>query len=273
MKNILRQNINTLICCIVTLILAAFTIYAVLKGSGISLNELIADLRDASLWGLIPASIGALGFIWFEGEALRVIVRHMGYPTKRTQGFVYAAADVYFSAITPSASGGQPASAFFMMQDKIPGTAVMTALLLNLIMYTLAIITIGIADILLFPGIFLNFNLFCRILIIAGGLILTGLGILFYLLLKRQSLILAAGRGITGLLRRLHCSRLADRIERKLASSITKYSQCVSVVFNGKKMLRKVYLLNLCQRLSQIIVTLFSFRAIHGDLRLSLIHI
>ena len=88
MKNILRQNINTLICCIVTLILAAFTIYAVLKGSGISLNELIADLRDASLWGLIPASIGALGFIWFEGEALRVIVRHMGYPTKRTQGFV-----------------------------------------------------------------------------------------------------------------------------------------------------------------------------------------
>lgn len=62
MKNILRQNINTLICCIVTLILAVFTIYAVLKGSGISLNELIADLRDASLWGLIPASIGALGF-------------------------------------------------------------------------------------------------------------------------------------------------------------------------------------------------------------------
>lgn len=267
MKNILRQNINTLICCIVTLILAAFTIYAVLKGSGISLNELIADLRDASLWGLILASIGTLGFIWFEGEALRVIVRHMGYPTNRTQGFVYAAADVYFSAITPSASGGQPASAFFMMQDKIPGTAVMTALLLNLIMYTLAIITIGIADILLFPGIFLNFNLFCRILIIAGGLILTGLGILFYLLLKRQSLILAAGRGITGLLRKLHCRRLADRIERKLASSITKYGQCVAVVFNGKKMLRKVYLLNLCQRLSQIIVTLFSFSAIHGDLR------
>ena len=162
MKNILRQNINTLICCIVTLILAAFTIYAVLKGSGISLNELIADLRDASLWGLIPASIGTLGFIWFEGEALRVIVRHMGYPTNRTQGFVYAAADVYFSAITPSASGGQPASAFFMMQDKIPGTAVMTALLLNLIMYTLAIITIGIADILLFPGIFLKYRQ-CRL--------------------------------------------------------------------------------------------------------------
>lgn len=57
MKNILRQNINTLICCIVTLILAAFTIYAVLKGSGISLNELIADLRDQTHSGKLSCNI------------------------------------------------------------------------------------------------------------------------------------------------------------------------------------------------------------------------
>ena len=92
-----------------------------------------------------------LGFIYFEGEALRVLVRHMGYPAKRSHGFVYSAADVYFSAITPSASGGQPASAYFMLKDGIAGTAVMAALLLNLIMYTLAILTIGLVDILIFP--------------------------------------------------------------------------------------------------------------------------
>ena len=97
-----------------------------------------------------------LGFIYFEGEALRVLVRHMGYPAKRSHGFVYSAADVYFSAITPSASGGQPASAYFMLKDGIAGTAVMAALLLNLIMYTLAILTIGLVDILIFPEVFLN---------------------------------------------------------------------------------------------------------------------
>ena len=77
----------------------------------------------------------------------------MGYPAKRSHGFVYSAADVYFSAITPSASGGQPASAYFMLKDGIAGTAVMAALLLNLIMYTLAILTIGLVDILIFPEV------------------------------------------------------------------------------------------------------------------------
>ena len=60
-------------------------------------------------------------YVWlylFEGEALREIVFHMGYPTKHKDAFVYSAADIYFSAITPSASGGQPASAFFMIKTE-----------------------------------------------------------------------------------------------------------------------------------------------------------
>ena len=148
-------------------VFAIITIYTVFQGSGISLNELTASLKEASWEGILLASVSMLGFIYFEGEALRVLVRHMGYPAKRSHGFVYSAADVYFSAITPSASGGQPASAYFMLKDGIAGTAVMAALLLNLIMYTLAILTIGLVDILIFPEVFLNFSIGCRVLIVA----------------------------------------------------------------------------------------------------------
>ena len=79
---------------------AIITIYTVFRGSGISLNELTASLKEASWEGILLASVSMLGFIYFEGEALRVLVRHMGYPAKRSHGFVYSAADVYFSAIT-----------------------------------------------------------------------------------------------------------------------------------------------------------------------------
>lgn len=251
----------------IVFLLAIITIYTVFKGSGISFAELSDSLRSASWEGILMASISMLGFIYFEGEAIRVIVRHMGYPSRRSHGFVYAAADVYFSAITPSASGGQPASAWFMMRDGIPGTAVMTALLLNLVMYTLAILTIGLADVLIFPDIFFNFSIGCRILIVAGGLALAGLGILFYLLLKKQALIRSVGMGIVRILRIFHCRHLAQRLETKLEVSIEKYSSLVDVVLNGKHMLWKTYFLNLLQRLSQIVVTLFSFAALHGDLR------
>ena len=58
-----------------------------------------------------------------------------------------------------------------------------------------------------------------------------------------------------------------QKLEKKLEVSIEKYSSLVDVIFDGKRMLWKVYILNLLQRLSQIIVTLFSFAALHGDLR------
>ena len=124
-KSIIQQNLKKIIGVIVVSVFAIITIYTVFQGSGISLNELTASLKEASWEGILLASVSMLGFIYFEGEALRVLVRHMGYPAKRSHGFVYSAADVYFSAITPSASGGQPASAYFMLKDGIAGTAVM----------------------------------------------------------------------------------------------------------------------------------------------------
>lgn len=48
------------------------------------MNELTASLKEASWEGILLASVSMLGFIYFEGEALRVLVRHMGYPAKRT---------------------------------------------------------------------------------------------------------------------------------------------------------------------------------------------
>ncbi|MCI6204057.1 MAG: flippase-like domain-containing protein [Lachnospiraceae bacterium] len=264
-KSFIKQNKNKIICFIVTLLLAAFTIYAVFSGGGISFDELMTCIKNASWPELILAMLSMLGFIYFEGEAIRVIVAHMGYPTKRSHGFVYSAADVYFSAITPSASGGQPASAFFMMRDGMPGAAVMTALLVNLIMYTLAVVTIGLVDVILFPKIFLNFTWAGKLLIIGGGLILLGFAILFYLLLKKPQIIKAVGMGIASLLRKLRCHKLADKIEKKMESALEEYGQCVEVVLGGKSMMVKAYILNLLQRLSQIVVTLFTYMAMHGE--------
>lgn len=147
----------------------------------------------------------------------------------------------------------------------MPGAAVMTALLVNLIMYTLAVVTIGLVDVIFFPKIFLNFTWAGKLLIIGGGLILSGFAILFYLLLKKPQIIKAAGMGIASLLRKLRCHKLADKIEKKMESALEEYGQCVEVVLGGKSMMVKAYILNLLQRLSQIVVTLFTYMAMHGE--------
>lgn len=266
-KEFFQKNKNKIICFIATVVLAIVTIYAVFQGSGISRAELLQSIREASLPGIVLAAVCMLGFVYFEGEAIRVIVHHMGYPVKRSHGFVYSAADVYFSAITPSASGGQPASAFFMMKDGIPGSAVMAALLLNLVMYTLAVVTLGLLNFICAPRLFLQFGIVGRILIVSGMLALSGLAILFYMLLKKRDIVRGLMTGLAMSLWRIHCKRLAKRLVKKLNKALDEYGRCVSLIFNNKAMLIKVYVLNLLQRLSQILVTLVAFAALHGDLR------
>ncbi|MFR2128888.1 MAG: hypothetical protein ACLS4M_06675 [Eubacterium ventriosum] len=51
----------------------------------------------------------------------KVLCGTFGYKRPFRKCLVYSSSDIYFSAITPSATGGQPASAYFMMKDKVWG--------------------------------------------------------------------------------------------------------------------------------------------------------
>lgn len=59
--------------------------------------------RGASA-GLAAAALCTLLYILLEGLALLTICRALGYRRSVGQGVLYSAADIYFSAITPSAT-------------------------------------------------------------------------------------------------------------------------------------------------------------------------
>ena len=142
----------------------------------------------------------------------------------------------------------------------------MAALLVNLIMYTLAVISIGVFAILAFPKIFLNFSVVCKIFIVSGIIVLSVLAIIFYLLLRKQEILKKLAVWLEAFLRKIHCVHAADRIQNKMEAALKDYANCVELIFHKKRALWKAFLLNLLQRMSQIMVTLFTFFAIHGDL-------
>ena len=151
-------------------VIAAASIWAITtQVRGFSPASFMESLRGASVFWLLLGAVCMLAHIFLEGRALLVICRGFGYARRGGDGFAYASADIYFSAITPSATGGQPASAFFMMRDGIPGSVSTVALLVNLTMYTLSIVVIGLFCFIARPGIFLNFSPFARVMIALGG--------------------------------------------------------------------------------------------------------
>ncbi|MDD6042928.1 MAG: lysylphosphatidylglycerol synthase transmembrane domain-containing protein [Eubacteriaceae bacterium] len=257
---------NKALWSLASLILAVICIFAVIKAeSGFSLKVFIENLKDASAAGLVTAFVCMLGFIYFEGQAIRSILNGLGYGRTMKEGMVYSAADIYVSAITPSASGGQPASALFMIMDGIPIAVTTVVLLLNLIMYTLSIMIVGVLCILMKPVVFTHFNLFSKTLIVIGYMILIGLGTLFYLLLRKKTIFQNLCTGLFRILTKIRFFRRPEKVLEKMDKVLGEYELCSQMVASKGRVLLKAFIYNFLQRVSQISVTMVAFLAIGGD--------
>lgn len=234
----------------------------------LSADSLHDMLAGADKFWLASAVVCMMGYIVFEGEAVICILRHLGYKRTHRQGFLYGAADVYFSAITPSASGGQPASAFFMIADGVPGGVVTVALLINLVLYTLALVTIGTVVFVTSPDLFFHFELPGKILIIFGSCVLLALAVLFYLLLRKSTWLEAIAAKLIRFLTRIHVIRKPEKVWQKLETYVGEFRDCARMAHGQTGMILKAYLLNVLQRASQISVSAMMYLATGADRKL-----
>ena len=246
--------------------IAALTVWAITsQNKGFSLDSFLAFLKGADPVWIIAAVGGMLVFIIFEGLALLCICKAFGYKRNLAKGYSYSVADIYFSAITPSATGGQPASAFFMVRDGIPGSVVTVSLLINLVMYTFAILILGIVCFLMNPMIFLSFSTLSKILIIVGIAAQIVLATVFILILKKDKLLHGICDKVLCVLAKLHLIRKLEKKREKLTKWIQSYKECAAAISGKRAMLVKALILNVLQRASLISVTVFAFLASGGS--------
>lgn len=248
------------------LVIAVLTVWAVISQSkSFSFVQFGSTLQSSSVGWMAAAVAAMLGFILFEGMALLCIMKEFGYRRSMGRGFLFSAADVYFSAITPSATGGQPASAYLMMKNGISGAVVTITLVANMIMYTLVILTVGIAGFAARPEIFFRFHLPGRILIIIGYVILCGLAAAFFLLIARPRILERICEFFLKLGKKLHLVRHEDEKREKLYRAMEEYQQCAKMMTSHKLVFVKVFFFDLLQRISQITITLLVYLGIGGN--------
>lgn len=251
---------------LVFLAIAGLTFWAVTSQiRGFSFSDFAGYIRNADPVWLIAAVLCMLAFILFEGIALLDIVRCFGYRKTPGHGFFWSAGDIYFSAITPSATGGQPASAYFMVKDGIPGMVTAVALVVNLVMYTLAILAIALICLCVRPKLFLQFGTFSGILIIVGIVVQIFLAAFFVMLLKRERTLHRICDAGLRFLAKLHLLRKPEEKREKLRIYMEDYARYAQMIKGRGKMLLRAFLLNFCQRSAQIAVTSFVFLATGGD--------
>ncbi len=246
-------------------VIAAATVWAVVSRSrSFSLGSFMTYIGTSSKPWLLAACASALGFIVFEGLAIASVCRAFGYHVNFGRSFSYSASDIYFSAITPSATGGQPACAYFMIKDKIPGTVVTVALLLNLVMYTLSILVISAIVLITNLQVFSSFGRLSRALIVIGFVIQSLLALFFIVLLLNAKLLRNICAGCIRFLCKIKILKNGDKKLRRLDEYITEYSECVKLINGRKKTLFSTFILNIFQRISVISVSALTFLACGG---------
>lgn len=247
--------------------IAVASVSAVIFGTkGFSAENFLGYISNLSPIWIAVALVCMFGYIFFEGAAIKTICRAFGYKCTNRDGFLYSASDIYFSAITPSATGGQPACAYFMIRDGIPGTLTTALLFLNLAMYALSIVVIGIVCFIFHPDLLFCFSPVSRALIYFGFAAQIGLCAVFLLLLKNEKLLRKICLGTLRFLARIHIVRQVDRRIEKLEKSMIEYRECVELLRGRTWLSVKVFFCNLIQRGLLIAITLFTFLAGGGAL-------
>lgn len=251
----------------VFIVLAVATIWVITENTkDFSWKKLLSYLKSANPFWMIGAFCCMLGFVVFEGVALRRLEIFFGHRRSLLQNTVYSAGDVYFSAITPSATGGQPASAMLMIRDGIPGATTAMILLVNVMIYTVSLVLIGLFCLIFFPSIFLAFSIPSRVLILVGlSLQFIFVGVLMLLIVK-EKIVIGIADWCMRLLQKLHLMRNIETHRENLARTAAEYRACADALKGHTGVVVRVLLCNLGQRLCNICVTVCVCFAVGVDL-------
>ncbi len=255
---------------LVFIAIAALSVWVITtQAKGFSPAKFSRYLENNNLWYLGGALAMMLTYILIGALAILCLLKGFGYKRSLPNGLSYVATDLYFSAITPSATGGQPVEGYMMVKDGIPAVVSTVALMTNLLLYTLSIVVIGALGLILRPSSFLRFGTFSRILIILGAAIQVSLALLYGLLLWKKELLRRICEWGLRLLCRLHLLRNPEKKRQRLDRIMTNYGQVTEMIKGKRRLLLKGLLLNVAHRGSQLLVTVLCYLAGGGSLRLA----
>ena len=236
------------------LILAGFTVWAV---SDLDISAVRSFFSVCNPWFIIGALICMVGYFLFEGISLHLIIRRFGGKPRFRDSISYAAADVYYSNITPSATGGQPASAFYMMRDGIPGGIACFGLIFNLLAFAAALLVVGLVVLLTNIPLFLSYGVFPRVLILVGlGFQVVLIGV-FGACLLFPKMILKVGHFFIALLCKIHIFKNKEKWMGKIDGMVEKYSASLECFKRHKTLILPVLFFDILQRASLIGISCF----------------
>ena len=235
------------------------TLYGVFHGEDLGrIADIIKTVRP--LW-LLPAVACVVFFIWGESIIIYYMMKSLGTVLRKWTCFLFSSIGFFFSCITPSASGGQPAQIYYMRKEKIPIPVSTLVLMVVTITYKLVLVVIGIGLVIfgqVFIHKYLSGMLFVFYLGIALNVFCVGamLVLVFHPRLATDILV----KGLV-LLERLHIMKPKESRHEKLLTSMEQYNNTAVYLKTHRMVMVNVFVITVFQRIALFLSTYFVYRS------------
>lgn len=237
----------------------AATAYGLFRGNDLSqVLHLVGSARWS--WWVLGLFLVVL-FICGESLILHDMMKTLKTPHRGSHCVLYSFIGFFFSAITPSAGGGQPAQVVCMKKDGIPGAVSVPVLMLVTITYKLVLVIYGAGVFLLRPqGIMTALTPVMGWCIL--GFVLNIVFITLYLLLMLlPGVILRVLDGLFACLSRFMDQERVESRRERVKAWVGRYGDAADCLRRHGGMLVRVIVLSLLQRTLLFCVTYVTLRS------------
>lgn len=255
----LKTNKKNICNTIFFLFILGITFYLLLKDQEIPL--IVDSIRRANIVYLLLGFAAVIFFVCCESIIICYMMKKLHSPLGIINCIKYSFIGVFYSCITPSATGGQPAQLYYMKQDKAD-LGIATLVLLE--------ITIAYKSILIFLGIlvltikkrFVFHYLGKNIFFLYFGII-TNIVVVLWLvmLLFHTKTVRKLVYKLISFLTSINIIKDRESILEKADVAFSRYNEGALFLKKHKKIRVIVFLITLVQRIALFSVTYYVYRA------------
>ncbi len=252
---------KTIVNVAVLLALIGLTFFIIFHNNDGFSPASVGDFVSKIHWPfLVGAFVCMFLNIGFKGMSIGVLSRALGYKKGPLRNYAYASADIYFSAITPSATGGQPASAYYMVKDGIPISHTTAILSVNLLMYTASLMALSLITFILRPNLFAGIQSWIvKVCVIVGLLVQLLFLSIYVMIMVSEKLVIKIATWLVKIGAFFRIIKHKKEYIGRIDASVHRFKASVQLLSHNKKAMIASFLLNFIERIVYISIGVLVF--------------
>lgn len=242
---------------IITVIMVGVIAYILRKESP---QTIIETLLKVKLTYLIFAILLMIFYILCEGINIRITMVALKKKTTLLKCLGYGFVGFYFSSITPSSSGGQPAQVYFMKRDGISMTSSSLSLMVLLFAHQFVIIVLGVLGFLVMPDVVSSFHAGLNLLLVYGfisnALILIGILMLIF----SPKMLFNIINSVALFLYKIKVVKNREKLKNRIDRALVEYERGAIYMKENPKVLLQVTLVTFLQIVAMFAIPVLIYK-------------